>query len=66
MNNTIQNGLFNELQDRGFVYQYSDQNMAEILDKNEMTVYVGTDPTADSLHIGHLVPMLMLSHFKKF
>lgn len=61
-----QKGLFNELQERGFIYQSSDQNIAEILDKNKMTLYVGTDPTADSLHIWHLVPMLMLSHFKKF
>ncbi len=66
MNNTIQTGLFNELQERGFIYQSSDQNMAEILDNKKMTLYVGTDPTADSLHIGHLVPMLMLSHFKRF
>lgn len=60
------NGLFNELQARGFVYQSSDQNMAEILDTKKITLYVGTDPTADSLHIGHLIPMLMLSHFKRY
>lgn len=58
--------LFNELQERGFIYQHSDQNMPEILEKEKMTLYVGTDPTADSLHIWHLVPMLMLSHFKRF
>ena len=60
------NGLFNELQARGFVYQSSDQNMAEILDTKKITLYVGTIPTAHSLHIGHLIPMLMLSHFKRY
>ncbi len=65
MNNNNNNWLFNELEDRGFIYQKSDENMSEILENKKMTVYVWTDPTADSLHIWHLVPMLMLSHFKK-
>lgn len=59
-------GVYNELEQRWFIYQSSDENMSDILDNEKMTVYVWTDPTADSLHIWHLVPMLMLSHFKKF
>ena len=36
----------------------------EFLEKEEVTAYVGIDPTADSLHIGHLVGVMMLKHFQ--
>jgi tyrosyl-tRNA synthetase len=57
--------LFSELEQRGFIYQSSDEHLPEKLNKDKMTVYVGTDPTADSLHVGHLVPLMMMSHFQK-
>lgn len=60
------NTLFNELEERGFIKQSSDENMEQILEQEKATVYVWTNPTADSLHVWHLVPMLMLSHFKKY
>jgi len=62
----MKNNLISELSDRGFLYQTSDENIGKILEEKKMTVYVWTDPTADSLHIGHLVPIMMLSHFKNF
>ena len=36
----------------------------ELLNKEMTTAYVGIDPTADSLHIGHLVSVMMLKHFQ--
>ena len=36
----------------------------ELLSKEQCTAYVGIDPTADSLHIGHLVSVMMLKHFQ--
>ena len=36
----------------------------ELLNKEQCTAYVGIDPTADSLHIGHLVSVMMLKHFQ--
>lgn len=38
---------------------------AEQLDKELTTAYIGFDPTADSLHIGNLVPIMLLSHFQR-
>ena len=37
----------------------------ELLDKEQVTAYVGIDPTADSLHIGHLCSVMMLRHFQR-
>ncbi|MCL1944839.1 MAG: tyrosine--tRNA ligase [Firmicutes bacterium] len=55
--------LFQELQSRNFVYQGTDlDSIQNILNNNKITFYVGVDPTADSLHIGHLVALML---FKK-
>ena len=37
----------------------------EILNEGMVSAYVGIDPTADSLHIGHLVGIMMLKHFQR-
>lgn len=53
-----------ELNDRGLIAQYSgDHLLANHLDQLR-TVYCGFDPTADSLHLGHLVPLLVLKRFQ--
>ncbi len=53
--------LLEELEWRGLVSQVSDRDgLAEHLQGGGRTVYAGFDPTADSLHIGHLVPLLVL------
>ena len=55
--------LSEELQERGFVYQFSSETLEEIFDSGKTrTVYLGIDPTADSMHVGHLVPYMMLNH----
>lgn len=54
-----------ELEWRGLIKDTTDAKMLkELLDK-KATVYCGFDPTAPSLHIGHLVPVIMLSRFQK-
>ena len=54
-----------ELNDRGLIAQYSgDQLLANHLDQPR-TLYCGFDPTADSLHLGHLVPLLVLTRFQQ-
>ncbi len=59
-------GIFEELQWRGLVYQTTDDvGLSKWLDEKPRTVYAGFDPTADSLHVGHLVPLLMLRRFQK-
>ena len=54
--------LSEELKARGFVYQYSADSLAEILDGPPRVVYLGIDPTADAIHVGHLVPFMLLNH----
>ena len=50
---------------RGLVFQVTgDGTFAEHLDRGSRAVYCGFDPTADSLHLGHLVPLLVLKRFQ--
>ncbi len=57
-------GLLDELSWRGLV-QDTIPGTAEQLDKEMTSGYIGFDPTADSLHIGSLVPILLLVHFQR-
>lgn len=57
--------LSEELMARGFVYQCSAESAAEVLDGASRTVYLGIDPTADAIHVGNLVPFMMLNHIMK-
>jgi tyrosyl-tRNA synthetase len=52
--------------ERGFVEQVSDENLIrEILHNKKITCYIGFDPTATSLHIGSLVPIMALIHMQQ-
>ncbi|MBW6510163.1 MAG: tyrosine--tRNA ligase, partial [Desulfuromonadales bacterium] len=53
-----------ELQWRGMIHDITP-GTEEQLQKEMTTAYVGIDPTADSLHIGHLVSVMMLKHFQR-
>jgi tyrosyl-tRNA synthetase len=57
--------IFQTLQERGFIAQLSDESLPELLSERKFTVYAGFDPTADSLHLGHLVPIMALAHFQR-
>lgn len=57
--------LLEDLQWRGIVYQQTDeQGLKETLEKESISLYCGVDPTADSMHIGHLLPFLTLRRFQ--
>lgn len=57
--------LIEQLQERGLVAQLTDEEaLAERLAQGPITLYCGFDPTADSLHLGHLVPLLCLKRFQ--
>ena len=59
--------LFDELQQRGFINQSSNIDAVKDLLKNDkIAVYLGSDPTADSLHVGHLVPIMMMRWLQKY
>lgn len=57
--------LFAELTWRNLIHQMTHPELAEKLDRERFTVYCGFDPTADSLHIGSLMPMLGLMRFQR-
>jgi len=58
--------IIQDLQSRGLVQQTTDdEGLKKHLAENVVTLYCGFDPTADSLHIGHLVPALMLKRFQQ-
>ena len=59
------NALIEDLQWRGLIYQQTDEaNLDALLNKEQVSLYCGADPTADSLHIGHLLPFLTLRRFQ--
>lgn len=59
--------LIEDLKYRGIVYQMTDEEEIEkMLETEKISIYCGADPTADSLHIGHLVPFLALRRFQKY
>ena len=58
-------GILDDLVARGLVQDSTDLGtLRERLDEGPITVYCGFDPTADSLHVGHLVPLLLLRRFQ--
>ena len=58
--------LFETLVDRNLLYQSTDVELLKKMLANEkVTVYTGTDPTMDSLHIGHCVPCTILRRFQQ-
>ncbi len=63
----IDTNLFNELKERGLLYQTTDEEaLKKLLESGEkIALYEGTDPTMDSLHIGHCVPYCILRRFQK-
>jgi tyrosyl-tRNA synthetase len=61
-----QSPLIQDLQDRGLIAQITDAAaLDKLLTEESVTLYCGFDPTADSLHLGHLVPVLILKRFQE-
>ncbi len=63
----VDTNLFNVLKERGLLYQCTDEEaLKKMLESGApITLYEGTDPTADSLHIGHCVPYCILRRFQQ-
>ncbi len=57
---------FDVLKERGFIEQAThEKEIKELLEKEKVTFYIGFDPTADSLHVGHFVTVMAMSHMQK-
>ena len=60
------NTLLEDLQWRGLLYQQTDaEGLEKLLNEEKVSLYVGVDPTADSMHIGHIVPLLTMRRFQQ-
>ena len=57
--------IISELSWRDLVYQTTDEQLGAWLNEAPRTIYAGFDPTADSLHVGSLLPLLMLRRFQR-
>jgi tyrosyl-tRNA synthetase len=54
------------LQERGFLKQLSHEDeIRNLLEKEKITFYIGFDPTADSLHIGHFIALMVMAHMQR-
>ncbi|MBE5774184.1 MAG: tyrosine--tRNA ligase, partial [Clostridiales bacterium] len=57
---------FDILKERGFVKQVTfEEDLYKAFDEGMVSFYVGFDPTADSLHIGHYIPIMAMAHLQK-
>ena len=57
--------LLSELEWRGLVYD-ATEGLADVLAKERVTAYIGFDPTASSLHVGSLLPVMALARLQRF
>ncbi|MBO7426809.1 MAG: tyrosine--tRNA ligase [Clostridiales bacterium] len=58
--------VFDTLEERGYISQATHRDeIYELLSKPGVSFYIGFDPTADSLHVGHFVQMMVMSHMQK-
>ncbi|MEG6585571.1 tyrosine--tRNA ligase [Dendrosporobacter sp. 1207_IL3150] len=58
--------VFEVLKERGYIAQLThEKEIEELLAKEKITFYIGFDPTADSLHVGHFLGMMVMAHMQK-
>lgn len=59
-------GVFDELKARGLIAQLTnEEKVKDLLNNGKTRFYIGFDPTADSLHVGHFVQIMVMSHMQK-
>ena len=62
----MERNVYDVLEERGFLKQCSHpEELRELLGKEKVTFYIGFDPTADSLHIGHYVQLMSMAHMQR-
>jgi len=58
--------VYDTLLERGYIKQLThEEEMKKIFDTEKVTFYIGFDPTADSLHIGHFIAMMFMAHMQR-
>jgi len=62
----IVSNVYQTLLERGFIQQVThEEPLKEMLEKEKVTFYIGFDPTADSLHVGHFLQMVVMAHMQR-
>ena len=60
-------GIYEELQARGLIAQVTNEpEIREMINNGKATFYIGFDPTADSLHVGHFLQMVVMRHMQNY
>lgn len=58
--------VFDILKERGYIEQTThEEEIKELLEKESVTFYIGFDPTADSLHLGHFIQIMVMMHMQR-
>ena len=58
--------VFDTLKERGYLAQVThEEELKQALENGQVTFYMGFDPTADSLHVGHFLALMAMSHMQK-
>jgi len=57
--------VYDVLEQRGFLKQVTHEGLKERLANESVTFYIGFDPTADSLHVGHYVQLMAMAHMQQ-
>lgn len=62
----MEKNVYEILQERGFIEQTTHEDeIKELLGKESVTFYIGFDPTADSLHVGHFLQIMVMAHMQR-
>ena len=62
----MSNNVFSILKERGFIAQLThEEEIKNLLENQKVTFYIGFDPTADSLHVGHFLQMMVMAHMQR-
>ncbi len=62
----MSNNVYDILKERGFIAQLThEEEIKKLLENEKVTFYIGFDPTADSLHVGHFLQMMVMAHMQR-
>ncbi|WP_297523288.1 hypothetical protein [uncultured Clostridium sp.] len=62
----MERNVLDVLKERGYIKQFTHEDETrDLLGKEKITFYIGFDPTADSLHVGHFIALMFMSHMQQ-
>jgi tyrosyl-tRNA synthetase len=66
MEDLMMSNVYQVLKERGFIEQVThEEPLIELMEKEKVTFYIGFDPTADSLHVGHFLQVMVMAHMQR-